>query len=136
MSFFKKMFNKNDDAPRKLSEASELNKGDIIVLTDSFALPENIRNQQFEVTAVNTYEYEHKKQTEWALKGSQAIELFLSLDVDDTTYLKLALKIDDSEVETLFNLDEFSTIFDEPGRAFLERQGEPERLQQIGRAHV
>lgn len=130
MSFFKKMFNKNDDAPRKLSEASELNKGDIIVLTDSFALPENIRNQQFEVTAVNTYEYEHKKQTEWALKGSQAIELFLSLDVDDTTYLKLALKIDDSEVETLFNLDEFSTIFDEPGRAFLERQGEPDRLQQ------
>lgn len=130
MSFFKKIFNKNDEAPRILSNVSELNKGDIIVLTDSFALPENMRNQQFEVSAVNTYEYEYNKQTEWVLKGNQAIELFLTLDVDDTTYLKFALKIDDSEVETLFNLDEFSTIFDEPGRAFLERVDEPTRLQQ------
>ncbi len=123
MSFFKKIFNKNV-AERKLTNAADLKINDIIVLTDSFALPENLRNQQFQVTAINTYEYEYKKQLEWVLKGNTDDQLFLSLDVDDKTYLKFALKVSSDDVETLFDLDEFSTIFDEPGNAFLEKKSD------------
>jgi hypothetical protein len=112
MSFLKSIFGKTVDE-RKLTSAADLKKGDIIVLTDSFALPENLRQQRFEVTAVNTYEYEHHKQIEWALTGDNHLELFLSLEVDDKTYLKFALKIEHHDVENLFNLDEFSIIFDE-----------------------
>ncbi|WP_440874436.1 hypothetical protein [Thalassotalea sp. PLHSN55] len=121
MSFFKKVFNK-EQPQRKLTSANELKAGDIIVLTDSFALPENLRNQQFHIKAVNTYEFEYDKQTEWALESNSNIELFLSLDVDDKTYLKFSLKINHSDVESLFNLDSFAQVFDEPGDAFLEKQ--------------
>ena len=122
MSFFKKIFNKNKPEQRKLTQVNELLVGDIIVLTDSFALPETLRNQQLEVTAVNSYEYEHSTQSEWTLQGSNDLLLFLSLEIDDSTELKFALKIQPEDVESLFDLDRFAEIFDAPGQAFLERK--------------
>ena len=122
MSFFKKIFNKDKPEQRKLTHVDQLLVGDIIVLTDNFALPETLRNQQLQVTAVNTYEYEQSTQSEWTLQGSNDLLLFLSLDVDDATELKFGLKIAHEDVETLFDLDAFSEIFDEPGAAFLDRK--------------
>lgn len=125
MSFIKNIFTKDKkQEQRKLTQVNQLLVGDIIVLTDSFALPEILRNQQFQVTAVNSYEYEENTQTEWTLQGSNDLLLFLTLEVDDTTELKFALKIEHADVETLFDLDAFSQIFDEPGEAFLERQAD------------
>lgn len=122
MGFFKKIFKSEKEEQRKLTQVNQLKINDIIVLNDSFGLPETLRAQEFQVTAVNCYEYEHKTETEWVLQGTNNIELFLTLDVDDKTYLKFSLKIEHHDVETLFNLDDFATIFDEPGSAFLERQ--------------
>ena len=122
MSFFKKLFKKSSNEPRKLTKVNQLLVGDIIVLTDSFALPESLRGQEFQVSAVNSYEFENKVQTEWALMGTNSLEIFLSLEVDDVTELKLSLKIQHEDVETLFDLERFSEIFDEPGQAFLDRQ--------------
>lgn len=125
MSFLKSIFNKDKkQEQRKLTHVNQLLVGDIIVLTDSFALPETLRNQQLQVTAVNSYEYEHETQTEWTLQGNNDLLLFLTLDVDDTTELKFAIKIEHNDVETLFDLDVFSQIFDEPGDAFIERQAD------------
>lgn len=125
MSFLKSIFNKDKkQEQRKLTHVNQLLVGDIIVLTDSFALPETLRNQQLQVIAVNSYEYEHETQTEWTLQGNNDLLLFLTLDVDDTTELKFAIKIEHEDVETLFDLDSFSQIFDEPGEAFLERQAD------------
>lgn len=126
MNFFKKVFNKssNKTEQRKLTHVNQLLVGDIIVLTDSFALPEVLRNQQLQVTAVNTYEYEQSTQSEWTLQGSNELLIFLSLDVDDSTELKFGLKIEHEDVETLFDLDKFSEIFDEPGEAFLDRKSD------------
>lgn len=126
MSFFKKIFSKSSDEPRKLTKVNQLLVGDIIVLTDSFALPESLRGQQFQVKAVNSYEFEHNVQTEWALVGTNSLEIFLSLEVDDVTELKLSLKIQHEDVETLFDLDRFAEIFDEPGQAFLDKQADNE----------
>lgn len=122
MSFFKKIFSKSADEPRKLTQVNQLLIGDIIVFTDSFALPESLRGQEFQVKAVNSYEFEHTVQTEWALSGTNNLEVFLSLEVDDITELKLSLKIEHEDVESLFNLDQFSEVFEEPGNAFLEKQ--------------
>ncbi|KGJ95526.1 hypothetical protein [Colwellia psychrerythraea] len=124
MSFFKKIFNKSSNESRKLTKVNQLLVGDIIVLTDSFALPESLRGQEFQVKAINSYEFEERVQTEWALTGSNALEIFLSLEVDDITELKLSLKIQHDDVETLFDLDSFSEIFDEPGNAFLEKKAD------------
>ena len=126
MNFLKKIFNKPTTEPRKLTNVNQLLIGDIIVLTDSFALPESLRGQEFQVKAVNSYEFENKIQTEWALIGTNALEIFLSLEVDDITELKLSLKIQHDDVETLFDLERFSEIFDEPGNAFLDKKKDNE----------
>lgn len=126
MNFLKKIFNKSSDVPRKLSQVSQLLLGDIIVLTDSFALPESLRGQQFQVKAINSYEFEHNTQIEWALIGGNDLEIFLSLDEDDKTELKFSLKVHHDDIETLFDLDEFSQVFDEPGEAFLTKQKDSE----------
>ena len=124
MNFLKKIFNKSNNEQRKLTEVNQLLVGDIIVLTDSFALPESLRGQDFQVKAVNSYEFENKVQTEWALIGTNALEIFLSLEVDDITELKLSLKIQHEDVETLFDLERFAEVFDEPGQAFLDKKAD------------
>ncbi len=121
MSFLKNIFSK-EKPQRAVTSVSDLRVKDMIVLTDSFALPENLRNQQFQVTAINTYEFEHQNQLEWVLSGPSNIELFLTLEVDDISELKISLKIEHEDVESLFDLDQFATIFDEPGNAELERK--------------
>ena len=120
MSFLKRIFNKPKQE-RKLNNVKELTLGDIIVMSDSFGLPEKLRAQEFQVSAVNSYEFEHKTQVEWMLQGSNDVELYLTLDVDDKTYLKFSLKIQHQDVETLFDLDQFAEVFDEPGQAQLTR---------------
>ena len=123
MSFLKRLFKKQDDE-RQVNSADELKIKDIIVLTDSFALPEELRTQQFQVSAINCYEFENETQTEWVLQGANNLELFLTIEKDDQTFLKFALKIQHQDIESLFDLDEFATVFDEPGEAFLERKSD------------
>lgn len=120
MSFFKNIF-KKPTQERKLNNVKELTLGDIIVMSDSFGLPAALRAQEFQVTAVNSYEFEHKTQVEWVLQGNDNIELYLTLDVDDKTFLKFSLKILHQDVETLFDLEQFAEVFDEPGQAQLAR---------------
>ncbi len=125
MSFFKNIF-KKPTQERKLNNVEDLTLGDIIVMSDSFGLPTALRAQEFQVSAVNSYEFEHKTQVEWVLLGSNDIELYLTLDVDDKTYLKFSLKILHQDVESLFDLDQFSEIFDEPVQAQLTRLADSE----------
>lgn len=119
MNFIKRMFNKPTQE-RKLTNVKELNQGDIIVMSDSFGLPEALRAQEFQVSAVNSYEFEHNTQTEWVLNGNNDTQLYLTLDVDDQIYLKFSLKILHADVESLFDLDMFSEVFEE-GNIILER---------------
>ncbi|MFT5850590.1 MAG: hypothetical protein ACI87J_000538 [Colwellia sp.] len=123
MSFLKRLFKKKEDE-RQVNSAEELKIKDIIVLTDSFALPESLRKQQFQVSAINCYEFENNTQTEWVLQGANNLELYLTIESDDKIYLKFALKIQHQDIESLFDLDEFATVFDEPGEAFLERKSD------------
>ncbi len=126
MNFLKKIFNKSNNEPRKLTQVNQLLVGDIIALTDSFALPESLRGQELQVKAVNSYEFEDKVQTEWALIGTNDLEIFLSLELDDITTLKLSLKIHHDDIETLFDLEHFAQIFDEPGQAILDKKADNE----------
>tara|TARA_R110000787_G_scaffold56239_2_gene129373 strand:- start:194 stop:832 length:639 start_codon:yes stop_codon:yes gene_type:complete len=123
VSFFKSIFKKPTQA-RKLNNVKDLTLGDIIVMSDSFGLPPALRAQEFQVSAVNSYEFEYKTQAEWVLKGNNDVELYLTLDVDDKTYLKFSLKILHQDVETLFDLEQFAEVFDEPGQAQLARMAD------------
>ena len=128
MSFIKKLFG-NEPKQRSVTQVKDLQLNDMIAMSDSFGLPSLLRDQQFQVTAINSYEFEHRTQTEWVLTGQSDIELYLSLEVDDKTYLKFSLKIAHEDVESVFDLEQFSTVFDEPGQATLNRQGDSQLTQ-------
>lgn len=119
MGFLSGLFGKKEAPKRQLDHPNKLNKGDMISLDDSFALPMQLRGQQLRVETVNTYEYKRKQFAEWVLKGHSNEAVFLSLDEDDETYLSLSIKVTRDQVEELFDLDEFANIFEEPGKAQL-----------------
>ena len=89
MSFFKNIFKKKE-VIRKLTSVSEVLVKDMVILNDSFALPEVLRGKQFEVKEVTTYEYEDEKALEWALRGTDNTEIFLGLDEDDESHYAAA----------------------------------------------
>lgn len=128
MSFIKKLFG-NEPKQRAVTKVQDLQLNDMISMSDSFGLPSLLRDQQFQVTAINCYEFEHRTQTEWVLSGQSDVELFLSLEADDKTYLKFSLKIEHHDVEALFDLDQFSTLFEHPGNATLNRIGDNSHTQ-------
>ena len=132
MGFISRLFGKKDVPARQLSHPTHLQLGDMITLDDSFALPEQLRGQQLRVEAVHTYEYERSQHTEWLLKGHGADTIFLGIEQDDETHLAFSIKISRNQVEQLFDLDAFSTLFDEPGKAQLSVQPlEPELAKRL-----
>ncbi|QDF74199.1 MULTISPECIES: DUF4178 domain-containing protein [Shewanella] len=128
MGFLKGLFGKKEAPKRQLDHPNHLQKGDIISLDDSFALPEQLRGQQLRVEGVNTYEYQRKQICEWVLKGHGSDTLCLSLDEDDETYLAFSIKLPRSQVEQIFDLDAFSEIFEEDCHAELEVKETPSSL--------
>lgn len=125
MGFFNSIFGKKAPPQRELNHPSALNVGDMISIDNSFALPTQLRGQQLKVEAVNTYEFERRQQAEWVLKGHGNDTIYLSIEEDDETYLAFSLKISRSQVEQIFDLEQFSTLFDEPGHATLLTQELP-----------
>ncbi|MFQ6370717.1 hypothetical protein [Shewanella sp. YIC-542] len=122
MSFFGKLFGKDEQAVRQLKHPMDLRVGDMITLDDSFALPPQLRGQQLRVEAINTYEYEHSHTPEFVLKGHSAEPIYMGLEQDDDTWLTFSIKLTRAQVETLFDLDAFAEIFDAPGNASLSPQ--------------
>ncbi|MBW8183165.1 DUF4178 domain-containing protein [Shewanella nanhaiensis] len=128
MGFLKGLFGKKEAPARQLTHPSQLMKGDMISLDDSFALPAQLRGQQLRVESVNTYEFERSQKAEWVLKGHGQETIFLSLDEDDETYLAFSIKVNRSQVEQIFDLDQFSAIFEEDEQAMLTTQPLPNEL--------
>ncbi|WP_076539736.1 hypothetical protein [Shewanella sp. UCD-KL21] len=120
MGFLRGLFGKKEAPKRQLDHVNKLLKGDMISLDDSFALPEQLRGQQLKVEAIHTYEYERSQQCEWLLRGHSGTAIFMSYIEEDEAYLSFSLKINRSIVEQIFDLDEFSQLFEEPGNAELK----------------
>lgn len=114
------LFGKKEQPRAKLDHPNKLNKGDMISLDDSFALPSQLRGQQLQVEAVHTYEYENSQETEWLLKGHNGESIFFSLDEDDETYLVFSIKLTRTQVEQIFDLDQFSEIFEQENQVTLD----------------
>ncbi len=113
MSFFNKWLGSGDkkEGPRKLESPKDLAIGDIV----SFKLyaPPALCAKPFEVSEVNTYDFEDGIKAELILKAADGTLVFLSYESDDgVESLCLSQKINRSAVEMLFDLAEFSEILD------------------------
>lgn len=125
-----KSFTKKDEEGRTLEHPRDLAKGDMIVLDDSYDLPAQLRGKSLQVTAVQTYQFEYETITEFVLKSDAQFSIFMSVEEEDgETDLVFSVEIPRSTVEQIFDLDQFSTIFDGDGNAEIQVQDEPSDMQ-------
>ncbi|TQV88517.1 hypothetical protein [Aliikangiella coralliicola] len=113
----KKWFGKKEETVRKLERPEDLKVGDMFELVDSFGLPRELRGQSFRIAEINSYEYQHEKETEFLLEGPSGEAFHMTIENDDgERWVNFTVKVERDEVESLFDMDAFSQVFDEePG---------------------
>lgn len=120
MRFLKSLFNKQPPAPtRILNEPKQLLLGDIFSFGDSFALPEAMRKQQLQVNNITTIEFKHQHYIQVVGQGTSDKLVYISFPKNPKNLIKCSLLLSRAEVESLFDLDAFSEIFEAPGQARL-----------------
>ncbi|WP_413700684.1 hypothetical protein ACLKMH_02090 [Psychromonas sp. KJ10-10] len=121
MSFLKSLFAKKQALPtRTLNNASELQLNDIFTFGDSFALPQAMRKMQLQVTDINTLEFKHEHYIQVIGQGSGSQLVYLSFPNNPQKLIKFSLLLTRDDVEALFDMDDFSEIFEAPGNARLK----------------
>lgn len=128
-NLFKTVFSKEKKTePRTLTHPRDLSTGDIIKFQ---YLPQpELSNLQFEIDSINTYDFEDRKLTEFSLKGDGQEKIYLTVDeTGDDPFLSISRKIPRSDVEKLFDLDEFAEIFDNEDNSLLNRLEELDSLE-------
>ncbi len=119
---FKSLFSKKDNAPRRdANDPTKLEIGDVIELSDSYGLPEDLRSARFTVKKISSYEFSDGIETEFQLAGASLFTLFLTVEDDDgDVCLNFSRKVDRKKISELFDVDDFSEIFDGSGHLRLK----------------
>ncbi|KMT64013.1 hypothetical protein [Catenovulum maritimum] len=114
MGFLSSLFGgKKEENIRHLTHLSQLKITDVITFSDSFALPDLLRKQSFKVEEVNSYQYEKSSQIEFVLQGSGSVKVYVTVEKDDEEWANISVKINREQVSQVFDLDNFSEIFDD-----------------------
>lgn len=120
MSFLTSLFKKQPAAPtRLLTEPKQLMLGDIFCFGDSFALPEAMRKQQLQVDDISTIEFKHEHYVKLVGQGASDQLVYISFPKNPKNLINCSLLLSRDDVENLFDLDDFSEIFEAPGKARL-----------------
>jgi len=126
---FKKFFSGKADAVRKLDTPNDLEVGDIISLKYRQSLPPELRESEFQVSKVGTYEYASSKSKEIVLKNESNQIIFMSMeDNDGELSLCFAKKISRKHVTTLFDEHKFSQLWSD-NWVELQVNEQPEQLE-------
>lgn len=121
MSFFKSLFAKKQPLPtRSLNHPSELQVGDLFSFGDSFALPQAMRKKQLEVSEINTIEFKHQHYAQIVGRGISPQPVYISFPKNPQKWVKYSLLLTRRDVGDLFDLEDFSDIFEAPGNARLK----------------
>ena len=125
-------FKSKKEPERQLNHPSELKKGDMFSVIDSFAYPAWLKGETLRVTDIQTYQYQHSSDTEFVLETNSGQVVFLQIEQDDgEQWANFSIKIQRNEVEEIFSLDEFARIFDEESLTHITVQNTPERFMQF-----
>lgn len=125
--FVKSFFDKKKEV-RTLEHPRDLISGDIIKF--DFMPQDDLSNKQFQVSGINTYDFEDRKLTELTLKGDAKESVYMTVDeTGDDPFLSFSKKINRNIVEVIFDMDEFASIFDSEDPATLHRVTEPADLE-------
>ena len=120
---------KKDPESRQLDHPRDLLEGDLVNISDSYALPAQLRGGSFKVVAVSTYQFEYEFETNFSLEGQDDYRLDLLVEKEDgRERAALSLSINRDAVEQLFDPDQFAEVFEEDMQTVLELQNEPDEL--------
>ena len=101
-----------------MDHADELLIGDVLQLSDSFGLPKRLRDQTFKVVGIVTFQFEHQFSTSFSLEGTNQDHIDLTIEKDaGRATAAFSLSISQVQVEQIFDLDQFATIFEGDGFA-------------------
>ncbi|KTF10275.1 MULTISPECIES: DUF4178 domain-containing protein [unclassified Pseudoalteromonas] len=125
-------FKSKKEPERQLNHASELKKGDMFTVIDSFAYPSWLKGQTLRVIDVQTYQYQHSSDTEFVLETNSGQVVFLQIAQEDgEQWANFSIKVQRDEVDDIFTLDEFARIFDEESLTHIAVKNTPERFMQF-----
>lgn len=111
---FNKLRGKTEPNQPKLAHPRQLSVGDYLKLDDSFALPPLLRDAMLEVVEVNTSQFEFSHEPEWILQGETGQPVFFSIiEEDGESSAAFSIKIERGDVEALFDMEQFSNIFED-----------------------
>jgi len=127
---FSKLFKKKEKVARKLEHPRDLQKGDMVVMDDSFLLPQELRGQSFIVEAINGYQYQYGSEASFRLRGDAEQPIFFSIEQDDGQEKAcFSMMIERNDVESLFDLDVFADIFDSEDLTSLPTLQQPDEFE-------
>jgi hypothetical protein len=108
------MASMKSEAPlRDVVELKDLAINDYVDLSDSFALPSELRGKTFQVNSIDSYFYSDGLNTEWALKGDTQKKLYLAqTDLGGEDQLEFSYQLKKKEVDSLFGWDQLKALFD------------------------
>jgi len=126
---FKSFFSSEEEKTiRELNHPRDLNQNDIIKFR--FSAQSELSNKRFQISNVNTYDFEDRKLTEFTLSGDNKEPIYLIIDeTGDEPFLSISRKIQRNIVEQLFDLEEFSQIFDSEAHTSLKRLNNLQSLE-------
>ncbi|WP_199609275.1 hypothetical protein [Flocculibacter collagenilyticus] len=117
---------------RQLTHPSELKVDDMLTVIDSFAYPSWLKGQTLKVTDVQTYQYQHSAEYEFVLESESGNVAFLQIEREDgEEFANFSIKIQRSDVDAIFTLDEFARIFDEDGLTQIKVANKPEKFERF-----
>lgn len=129
---FKKIFGRNDK-PRVLSSPAQLKPGDIISFKQRRVLPSELQGEQFEVTAVGSYQYSADEiNRELTLRGVDNKTYYVLFHEEDgESLLSFSVKLPESVVSMVFDEEEFSGLWSDGFATLAVRERPPEFVSWI-----
>lgn len=111
MAFFNR---KKNTETRTLSKPDELQVGDLVTLKERSSLPAELQGSDLEVISVGTYQYDDGLEKEVTLRSTENKTYYLLVDDNDgDPLLCFSIKIERAMIESLFDLEQFSILFDD-----------------------
>ena len=112
-SFIKGLWSRTKKGPevRRLDHPRSLQSGDLIQMSDSFGLPERLRNQVFKVVGISTSQFEHSFDTTFSLQSQSDNSVDLTIEEEGGRQIAaFSFEIGPEVVAQIFDIDEFSEI--------------------------
>ena len=98
---------------RALTGAGDLRAGDLLTFKHRLSLPEAVQGETFEVSKVETYQFEDGLYPQLALDGAEAGRVYLGFKDADATALCLSKTVPRKHVLRLFDEAAFAALWDE-----------------------